>query len=147
MRVVDFKHWVLKIGTQLLMRSFLRLPFARTGRLIAVASWMWEEQLLSHWPVRRPASTGWPQTAKILPGLEGASDPCLAELLLQAFPKVVRNRFPGIVYEDARRSARVLSLSSHLFPLPHWSDIPHVTPTELLTHTKHLWCANDSARC
>lgn len=50
-----------------------------------------------------------------------SSDPCLTELFLQAFPKVARKRFPGIVYEDARRSARVLSPNSHSFLLPHWS--------------------------
>lgn len=44
--------------------------------------------------------------AKILQGLGRASDPCLAELLLQAFPKVASKRFPGIVYEDWAHSIK-----------------------------------------
>lgn len=72
--------------------------------------------------------------AKILQGLGRASDPCLAELLLQAFPKVASKRFPGIVYEDARRSARVLSPESHLLLLPYWSNNTICCPNRA-THT------------
>lgn len=57
-----------------------------------------KKQVLSYWPFRRPTPAGYPQTAKIWWGLGRASDPCVAELLLQAVPKVARKKFPGIVY-------------------------------------------------
>lgn len=87
---------------------------------------------------RRPTSTEQSQKAGILSGVGRASDPCLAKLLLQGFPQVARKRFPGIIYEDTRRSARVRSPDSHSFRFSYWSNNT-ICCFKRATHILNTW--------